>query len=93
MTRAAAASQDNAATATPMVRRAHKKKGKENHRGQGRYGCKDCTRQTVFVCSMCTHPTDPDQKQFWFCKTVEGSKCFAKHIHAKHSEVNKGGDD
>jgi hypothetical protein len=93
VTRASAASQDIAATATPMVRKTLKKKGKGNHRAQGRCGCKGCTKQTVYVCSKCTHPTDPDQKQFWFCKTVEGSECFAKHVHNKHSEVNGGGDN
>ena len=93
MTRALAASQDIAVTATPMVRKTLKKKGKGNHRAQGRCGCKGCTKQTVYVCSKCTHPTDPDQKQFWFCKTVEGNECFAKHVHNKHSEVNGGGDN
>ncbi len=35
VTRASAASQDIAATATPMVRKTLKKKGKGNHRAQG----------------------------------------------------------
>jgi len=92
MTRASAVSQDIAATVMPMVRKTLKKKGKGNHLAQGRCGCKGCTKQTVYVCSKCTHPTDPNQKQFWFCKTVEGSECFAKQLHAKHSEVNGGGN-
>ena len=50
-----------------------------------------CKKQTVFVCSVCINATDPDQKQFWFCNptTVEGSECFAKHVHAKHREMNR----
>ena len=92
VTRTLAASQDIAVIAMPMVRKTLKKKGKGNHRAQGRCGCKGCTKQTVYVCSKCTHPTDPDQKQFWFCKTVEGSECFAKHVHNKHSEAATTGD-
>ena len=49
MTQAAAASQDDAATATPMVRRMLKKKGKGNHHAQGRCGCKGCMKQTVLM--------------------------------------------
>ena len=95
MTRASAASQDAAATATPTVRKTVKKKGKGNHCAQGRCKHKTCTKQTVFVCSMCTNPTDPAQKQFWFCNltTAEGSECFAKHVQDKHSKANGGGDD
>ena len=91
-TRASAVSQDAATTVTPMVRKTLRKKGKGKEKGtkcrQGRCGHKGCSKQTVYVCSECTHPTDPDQKQFWFCKTVEGSKCFAKHVHDKHNEGN-----
>jgi hypothetical protein len=95
VTRASAASQDAAATATPTVRKTVKKKGKGNRCAQGRCKHKTCTKQTVFVCSMCTNPTDPAQKQFWFCNptTAEGSECFAKHVQDKHSEANGGGDD
>jgi hypothetical protein len=95
VTRASAASQDTAATATPTVRKTVKKKGKGNRCAQGRCKHKTCTKQTVFVCSMCTNPTDPAQKQFWFCNptTAEGSECFAKHVQDKHSEANGGGDD
>jgi hypothetical protein len=90
VTRALAASQDAAATATPTVRKTVKKKGKGNCCAQGRCKHKTCTKQTVFVCSMCTNPTNPVKKQFWFCNptTAEGSECFAKH-----SEANGDGDD
>ena len=39
-------------------------------------------KQSIYVCSACTHATDPAQKQFWFCNpiTVYESKCFAKHV-------------
>jgi len=95
VTRALAASQDAAATATPTVRKTVKKKGKGNRCAQGRCKHKTCTKQTVFICNMCTNPTDPAQKQFWFCnpKTAEGSECFDKHVQDKHSEVNGDGDD
>jgi hypothetical protein len=77
----------------PTVRRTFKKKGKGNHCAQGRCGCKGCKKQTVFACSVCMHTTNPEQKQFWFCNPtmVEGSKCFTKHIHAKHNKANGGG--
>ena len=60
-----------------------------------RKGSKDCTRKSIFVCSVCTDATDPAQKQFWFCNptTVEGSECFAEHVHLKHSEAHREGDN
>ena len=76
-----------------MVRKTRRKKGKGNKCRQGRCGCKGCLKQIVYVCSKCMHPANPNQKQFWFCKTVEGSECFAKHVHDKHNKVNGGGDD
>ena len=99
MTRASAVSQDAATTVTPMVRKTLRKKDKGKEKGtkcrQGRCGHKGCSKQTVYVCSECTHPTDPDQKQFWFCNptTVEGSECFAEHVHAKHSEAHREEDN
>jgi hypothetical protein len=68
---------------------------KSTHRAQGRCGSKDCTRKSIFVCSVCTDATDPAQKQFWFCNptTVEGSECFAEHLHARHSDAHGEGDN
>ncbi|KAL3821904.1 hypothetical protein ACHAXA_008438 [Cyclostephanos tholiformis] len=82
--------------AEPTVRKTIKMKNKEStHRAQGRCGCKGCTRKSIFVCSVCTDATDPDQKQFWFCNptTVEGSECFAEHVHVKHSKAHREGDN
>ena len=81
----------NQMMADVSVRKTLRKKPGSNSSQQGKCGC--CKgSQIVYVCSKCTHPTDPDQKQFWFCKTVEGSECFAKHVQDKHSEANGGGD-
>ena len=59
----------------------------------GTCGCMDCEAKTSYVCSICTHPTDTTQKQYWFCEATKGSECFIKHVHAKHSNVNEGGED
>jgi hypothetical protein len=89
LTRAAAeqdagAAADTATVATPTVRKTTRCKpsSKGKHHAQGRCGYKDCNKVTTYVCRACTHATNPAQKQFWFCNptTVEGSKCFAKHV-------------
>jgi hypothetical protein len=90
----AAADQDaggiNAAPASvPMVRRTLKMKpGGRGHCTQGRCGRKGCNKHTTYVCSKCTHSTNPRQKQFWFCNPtmVEGSECFRNHVAEAHKE-------
>jgi hypothetical protein len=80
--------------AEPTVRKTIKMKHKKStHHAQGRCSSKDCTRKLIFVCSVCTDATDPTQKQFWFCNptTVEGSECFAEHVHNKHSDAHGEG--
>ena len=40
---------------------------KSTHRAQGRCGSNDCTRKSIFVCSVCTDATDPAQLS-WKCR-------------------------
>jgi hypothetical protein len=63
---------DTAATAAPTIRRTicHKLRVKGNHIIQGRCRCKDWKKHSIYVCSVCTHPTNPTQKQFWFCNSM-----------------------
>ncbi len=79
---------DTAAAVAPMVRRTIccKPRGKGTHSVQGRCVCKDCQKHSIYICSVCMHTTNPNQKQFWFCNPmlVEGSKCFTKHIAEAH---------
>jgi hypothetical protein len=70
----AAAEQDTvavantAAAAMPTIRwtTCCKPHSKRKHHVQGRCGCKECKKQSIYACSACTHATDPAQKQFWF---------------------------
>ncbi|KAL3781821.1 LOW QUALITY PROTEIN: hypothetical protein ACHAW5_001131 [Stephanodiscus triporus] len=85
-----------AVEAEPTVWKTIKMKHKKStHRAQGRCGSKDCTRKSIFICSVCTDATDPAQKKFWFCNptTVEGSECFAEHVHNKHSDAHGEGEN
>jgi hypothetical protein len=79
---------DAAASAAPTVRRTicYKTYGKGTHSVQERCGCKDCKKYAIYICSACTHATNPTQKQFFFCNPtlVEGSKCFSKHMVDAH---------
>jgi hypothetical protein len=52
----------------------------------GKCGIKGCKKHSTNVCSMCTHAKAATQKQFWFYNpmTMEGIKCFAKHIAWHH---------
>jgi hypothetical protein len=79
---------DTTAAATPMVRRtiSCKPHGKGTHSVQGRCKHKDCKKHSVYVCSTCTHTTNPTQKQFWFCNLtlVKGSKFLDKNVAKAH---------
>jgi hypothetical protein len=85
----AGAAADAATIATSTVRKTTRCKpsSKGKHHAQERCGCKGCNKVTTYICSACTHTTDPAQKQFWFCNptTVEGSKCFTKHVAKAHA--------
>ena len=77
----------NQMMADVSVRKTLRKKQGSNCSQQGKCGC--CKgSQTVYVCSKCTHPTDPEQQQFWFCnpKKGGGSECFHKHVQDKHRD-------
>jgi hypothetical protein len=74
------------AAATPTVRKTLCFKSSGKRHNQGRCTRAGCTKQTTYVCSLCTHATDKTQKQFWICNPtmMEGSQCFAEHVREKH---------
>ena len=37
----------------------------------------------MLVCNTCTIPTDPKQKQFYFCEH-KNPQCFQKHLEEEH---------
>ena len=50
-----------------------------------------CGKSSTLVCSACTHPTDPAQKQFWFCNLVKNGvscDCFEQHKRKVHGMGN-----
>ena len=57
---------------------------------QGRCRHKSCKVYLSHVCSKCTHPSDPLQKQFWFCNhtTRGGSECWKEHLKVAHGIGN-----
>jgi hypothetical protein len=64
-------------------------KGEEGVKGgisQGRCRDKGCKVYLSHVCSKCTHPLDPRQKQFFFCNytTRRRSECWKEHLRAFH---------
>ncbi len=52
---------------------------------QGRCGNIKCESQASTVCSMCTQPTIPTQKQAWFCNKIEEKCCFAANLYNEHN--------
>ena len=57
--------------------------------GSGRCAGKGCTKFTSWVCGACTHPTDPEQRQTWYCRPVEGGTCTAweEHKNCMHGDT------
>jgi hypothetical protein len=53
---------------------------------QGWCRLKGCKVYLSHVCSKCTHPSDPQQKQLWFCNHTArgGSECWKEHLQAVH---------
>ncbi|KAL9183975.1 hypothetical protein ACHAXT_002061 [Thalassiosira profunda] len=80
-----------AATARPMILRQTivKKKKEPKRSGQGRCGDPNCTKQSTLVCNLCTHPSDANQKQFWFCSSSKKGceMCFLNHCRKEHGDL------
>lgn len=78
----------NLSNLKPTIKKKPNSKGKHSaKRAQGKC-IMLCGRESTTVCSLCTHPTDPMQKQFWVCSPVKSgctNECFANHIKQKHS--------
>ena len=78
----------NLSNLKPTIKKKPNSKGKNSaKRAQGTC-IMSCGRESTTVCSLCTHPTDPMQKQFWVCSPVKSgctNECFANHIKQKHS--------
>ena len=57
--------------------------------GSGRCGGEGCNKYTSWVCGACTHPTDPNQRQTWYCRPMAGCKCTAweEHKNCMHSDT------
>jgi len=90
---AAAPPQSAGPILRPTIRR--KPNAKSNKDGSSKLAqgkCKSkCGKSSTLVCSECTHPTDPDQEQFWFCSPVKlgvSCDCFEQHKRKKHSMGN-----
>ena len=52
---------------------------------QGICQIKGCSKQSTYVCNACTHPTDAQQKQHWFCDPLKSPMCFASHKRIVHN--------
>ncbi len=57
------------------------KKGKTNHRLQGR--CLVCNKPATTVCRLCQRDDPLGKTQFWICDKA-GKRCMGKHIMACH---------
>ncbi len=72
---------------TIWVKKSKWKGGIKEGISQSRCGLNGCKVYLSHVCSKCTHPSDPWQKQFWFCSdlTRGESECWKEHLQAVHN--------